>query len=66
MYYFCNALLPTLVVGLPTIQMSAEVFFFPGSVMTRLTIRAQLRSFRLIFCLEYEYDEVRLVNKLNV
>jgi len=34
--------------------------------MTRLIIKAQRRSFRLIFSLEYEYDEVRLIVTLYV
>jgi len=52
-----------LVVGLPTIQLSAEFFcfVFSGSVKTHLITKALRSSFRLIFRQEYEYDEVRLL-----
>jgi len=36
------------------------VFFSPGSVKTRLIIKAQRSGIRLIFLLENEHDKVRL------
>jgi len=53
------------VVGLPIIQLIAELlFFFWFDYEDTLIIKVLQSSFRLTFQQEYEYDEVRLQKKI--